>query len=217
MANAFRILHVDDDPLMRDLVALSLALDPALVLLSCESGEQALHAAADWAPDLILCDLMMPDMDGVTLLARLRAEPATASFPVVFMSARAAGADEALAHGAAGVIAKPFDPATLAETVRQLLHTVKLSAAGYDFHQRLARDAAALAAFRNRLTDAAPPQELQILVHKLAGAAGVFNCPTVSARACALEAAIAATRAGMAAPQSLAEPLDALIASIAQA
>jgi two-component system OmpR family response regulator len=217
MATSFRILHVDDDPLMRDLVALSLALDPAFVLLSCESGAETMRVAADWAPDLILCDVMMPDMDGQTLLARLRADPNTAAFPVVFMSARAAGAEEALAHGAAGVIVKPFDPEKLAATVRRLLHTIKLNAAGYDFHQRLRRDAATLAALRRRLADDAPTPELQSFVHKLAGTAGIFKFRTVSARASALEAAIIAARAGTAAPQSLAEPFDALLASIEQA
>ncbi len=217
MATSYRILHVDDDPLMRDLVALSLALDPAFTLLSCESGAEALRVAADWAPDLILCDVRMPDIDGQTLLERLAADPATAGFPVVFMTACAPRAGEASMDGAAGVIAKPFDPERLAATVRRLLHTIKLNAAGYDFHQRLRRDAATLAAFRRRLDVAGLPDELQSFVHKLAGIAGIFKYRTVSARASALEAAIIAARAGRAAPQSVAEPLDALLASIEQA
>ncbi len=218
MAISYRILHVDDDPLMRDLVALSFETDPALLLLSCDSGAEALRVAPDWAPDLVLCDVMMPDMDGETLIARLAADPATAGFPVAVMSACAAFADgTGVPPGAAAVIAKPFDPATLAATVRRHLHTIKLNAAGYDFRQRLERDAATLAAFRRRLADDAPPQELQSFVHRLAGAAGIFDCREVSVRASALEMAIAASRAGRAEPRSVADGIDALIASIARA
>jgi len=217
MAISFRILHVDDDALVRELVALSLALDPAFLLLSCESGAEALRVASDWAPDLILCDLTMPDMDGQTLLARLRAEPATAAFPVVFMSAYAAPADGgALAGGGAAVIAKPFDPVGLPATLRRHLHTIKLSAAGYNFRQRLRRDAATLAAFRARLAQTGLPDELHCFVHKLAGAAGIFNCREVNASAAVLECAIIEARAGRMPQQGVAATLDALLASMAQ-
>jgi two-component system OmpR family response regulator len=213
MATTFRILHVDDDALMRDLVELSLALDPAFLLLSCASGEEALRLAPDWAPDLILCDIKMPDMDGQTLLERLRADPATASFPVAFMSA-CAPPPNVDTTGATTVIAKPFDPTTLAATLRHHLHTIKLNAAGYDFGQRLRRDAATLAAFRRGLREVGMAEELQAFVHKLAGAAGIFNYRAVSVRARALEAAIIEARDGRAAPERVAERLDALLASI---
>src|SRR3984885_11167895 len=85
----FRILHIDDDSDIREIVALSLSLDPALILKSCAEGADALATAAAWAPDLILCDVMMPGMDGSTMLARLRENPRTAKTPVVFMTARA--------------------------------------------------------------------------------------------------------------------------------
>jgi two-component system OmpR family response regulator len=219
MAAPFHILHVDDDALMRDLVELSLAPDPGFLLLSCASGEEALRVVPDWAPDLILCDIMMPDMDGETLLKRLRAEPATASFPVVFMTACTAPRDGGAmtTEGATAIIAKPFDPATLAETLRRHLHTIKLNAAGYDFRQRLRRDAATLTSFRRGLPAAGPPPELQSFVHKLAGAAGIFNYRAVAAQASALEAAIIAARDGSAAPRRVAQGLDALLAAIEQA
>ena len=216
MARSFRILHVDDDPLMRDVVEAALGLDPAFVLLSCADGEDALAAAADWQPDLIICDTMMPGMDGAAFLQRLRADPATASFPVAILSALARPRDVAAmkALGAAAVIAKPFDPERLAETVRRHLHAIRLHAAGYDFCQRLRRDAAILAAFRRRLEEAALPEELQSFVHKLAGAAGVFNCADVSASASALEDIIIEARAGRSVPGRIAAGLDALLESI---
>src|SRR5580700_10529869 len=84
-----RILLVDDEPDIRDVVELSLALDPIFCVRSCDSGVNALAMASDWLPDMILCDVMMPDMDGPATLARLRECPQTAATPVVFMTARA--------------------------------------------------------------------------------------------------------------------------------
>jgi CheY-like chemotaxis protein len=218
MTTSFRILHVDDNALTRDLVELSLAHDPALLLLSCAGAREALRVVADWEPDLILCEAKMPDMEGTEFLARLRAEAATARFPVVFMSASTQASDvEAMqALGAAGVIAKPFDPQTLAQALRQQLYAIRMNAAGYNFHERLRRDAAALAAFREGLAGAAP-DELQSCAHKLAGAAAVFNFRAVSAQAAALEEAIIAARAGSGAPDTVAARLDALIACIERA
>jgi CheY-like chemotaxis protein len=212
----FRILHVDDNALTRDLVDLSLARDPAFVLLSCAGAREALRVAADWEPDLILCEAAMPDMDGVEFLARLRAEAATARFPVVFLSAYAQARDvEAMkAQGAAGVIAKPFDPKALAQMLRQQLYAIRMNAAGYNFHERLRRDAATLAAFRGRLDGAAAPEELQFCAHKLAGAAAVFNFRAVSVQAAALEEAIIAARAGEGRPEAVAAKLNALIECI---
>jgi CheY-like chemotaxis protein len=219
MTTSFRILHVDDDPLMRDVVDLSLALDPAFTVLSCATAREALAVVSDWQPDMIICDGNLPDVDGTALLARLRANPATDKFPVVFMSAQTSAREtEAMkALGAAAVIAKPFDPAKLAETLRRHLHSIRLNAAGYDFSQRLRRDAAALAAYRRRIEDAALPEELQSFVHKLAGAAGIFNFGAVSATASALETAIIEARAGRGAPETVAANLDALLASMPQA
>jgi CheY-like chemotaxis protein len=120
MTTALRVLHVDDEPDIREVVEVSLALDPLLMTRSCASGDEALAVAVEWPPDIILLDVMMPAMDGPTTLARLRGNARTADIPVIFMSARAQSSD--LDHfrslGAAGVIPKPFDPMTLAASVR---------------------------------------------------------------------------------------------------
>ena len=86
---ALRVLHVDDEPDIREVVEFSLGLDPDLVTRSCASGEEALAAAAAWSPDVVLLDMMMPVMDGPATLAALRKNPCTATIPVVFMTARA--------------------------------------------------------------------------------------------------------------------------------
>jgi len=118
-----RVLHVEDEPDIREVVRAALALDPGITVKSCEDGSDALSEAADWQPDLILMDAVMPVMDGSEVLAKLRGDRRTAEIPVVFMTARAQQSEVAqfLALGAAGVIAKPFDPLTLAQSVRACL------------------------------------------------------------------------------------------------
>jgi CheY-like chemotaxis protein len=219
MVKTYHILHFDDDAHWRDVVERALGLDPSFLLLTCENGEEALSVASDWAPDVILSDPQAPSMDGAALLARLRDNPATSGFPVVFLAMRARPEDGAglKALGAAAVITAPFDPPRIAECVRRHLLTIKLNAAGYDFAQRLRRDAATLAAFRPRLGQEPAPDELKSLVHKLAGAAGVFNFAAVSAAAAALEDAIIGARDGRCAAHTVAANFDSLLASIAQA
>jgi len=121
--SGFRVLHVEDEPDIREVVELSLQLDPDLTVKSCGNPTDALSEAADWMPDLILMDAMMPVMDGPELLAQLREDRRTAAIPVVFMTARAQHSEieHFISLGAAGVIAKPFDPLTLAKSVRDCL------------------------------------------------------------------------------------------------
>ena len=130
--SGLRVLHVDDEPDIRELVEISLSLDPEFGVKSCSSGNDALVAAADWSPDLILMDVMMPVMDGPRTLSHLRENAKTAEIPVVFMTARAQARELAhfLSLGAAGVIPKPFDPMTLAGAVKRYLRT-SISGDGY--------------------------------------------------------------------------------------
>jgi CheY-like chemotaxis protein len=119
---AIRILHVDDEPDSREVVELSLGREPDLLTRSCGSGKEALAIAADWKPDLVLLDLIMPQMGGMTTLSRLRVDTSL-RLPVVFMTAsRQAEEIDFRSAGATGVIFKPFDPMTLAASVRGYLH-----------------------------------------------------------------------------------------------
>jgi CheY-like chemotaxis protein len=118
-----RIMHVDDEPEVREVVRQSLGLDPDLMVRSCASGEEALAAVREWPPDLVLLDDMMPHMNGLATLAKLRLHRDTAAIPVVFMTARAE-VDEAnyfKALGAAGVLPKPLDAEVLVEAVHKFL------------------------------------------------------------------------------------------------
>ncbi|RZI99470.1 MAG: response regulator [Brevundimonas sp.] len=118
------ILHVDDEPDIREVAALSLRLDPEITLVSAASGEEALSKLyGGLRPDVILLDVMMPKLDGPGTLARIRDIEGHADTPVIFMTARAQTQEQHryLTLGAKAVILKPFDPMTLARDVRDAL------------------------------------------------------------------------------------------------
>jgi CheY-like chemotaxis protein len=125
--SSLRVLHIDDEADILKIVAASLALDSEFEVRSCWSGPEGLAAAAQWRPDLILLDVMMPVMDGPTTLKNLRDNPQTADLPVVFMTARVQPRelDHFKSLGAEGVIVKPFDPMTLAAAVRTHMRVAK--------------------------------------------------------------------------------------------
>jgi CheY-like chemotaxis protein len=114
-----RILLVEDNADIRTIVKAALETVGGYEVHACESGTEALAAVAGFAPQLILLDVMMPDLDGPGVLARLRERPECAAIPVVFLTAKATK-DEVQrlrALGAADVLTKPFDPMTLHEKV----------------------------------------------------------------------------------------------------
>jgi CheY-like chemotaxis protein len=119
----FRILLVDDEPDIREIVDVSLGLDPEFTTRVCASGADALVMAADWSPALILLDVTMPLMDGPTTLANLRKDPRTSHIPVLFLTARtqAGEIEQYISLGARGVLSKPFNAMTLAVSVREYL------------------------------------------------------------------------------------------------
>ena len=113
------VMYVDDEPDIREVVLMSLALADNLEVHSCDSGEQALQMLPALKPDLVLLDVMMPGTDGPSTLLRMRADPELASIPVIFMTAKAMPQEVARFRelGAVAVIAKPFDPMQLARQV----------------------------------------------------------------------------------------------------
>lgn len=118
-----RILYVDDEPDLREIAAMALGLDPDLDVRTAASGGEALETARDWQPALILLDVMMPGMDGPSTLGAIQADPAVSAIPVAFITAKThpRHVGDLKALGARAVLAKPFDPMTLAGTVRALL------------------------------------------------------------------------------------------------
>jgi len=103
-----------------DVVEFALEDEEGLTLKLCESGQAVLDSVAEFAPDLILLDVMMPGMDGPTTLQRLHEMPDLGETPVVFVTAKVQPheVEQFKALGAVDVIAKPFDPMSLAKQVR---------------------------------------------------------------------------------------------------
>jgi len=114
-----RVLYVDDEPDIREVVQMSLSLVDGLDVQVCESGDRALQIIPQLRPDLVLLDVMMPGMDGPSTLQKMRTTPGLDKIPVVFMTAKAMPQEVARFRelGAASVIAKPFDPIQLGNQV----------------------------------------------------------------------------------------------------
>jgi CheY-like chemotaxis protein len=113
------ILYVDDEPDIREIVQMALGLAPTLSVSTADSGIRALQSMQAKRPDLVLLDVMMPNMDGPTTLQQMRSQAELQSIPVIFMTAKAMPQEVARFRslGAAAVIAKPFDPMLLGEQV----------------------------------------------------------------------------------------------------
>jgi two-component system OmpR family response regulator len=117
-----KILYAEDEDDIRITAKMALELE-AWEILPCNSGREVLEKVKDVKPDLILLDVMMPEMDGPTTFMELKKQPDTASIPVIFMTAKTQAKEIARYEelGAVGVITKPFDPMTLTSQIKQLL------------------------------------------------------------------------------------------------
>jgi two-component system, OmpR family, response regulator len=117
-----RILYVEDEPDIQAVASIALEAVGGFTLKACSSGAEALAAAKDFAPDLLLLDVMMPDMDGPTTLGELRKRPETANTPAIFMTAKVQPQEIEYfkSLGAIEVVPKPFDPMTLADQIKAI-------------------------------------------------------------------------------------------------
>ena len=118
-----RLLCADDEEDIRTILELSLALDPAISAEMTSSGVEMLERAGQGCYDGFVIDGMMPGIDGYETCRRLKADPATAEIPVVFLTAKTQRdeRERALALGAAACLTKPFDPMTIAAEIRAAL------------------------------------------------------------------------------------------------
>jgi two-component system OmpR family response regulator len=193
-----RILHVDDEPDIREVVEMSLGLDPAFETRNCGSGKEALSVAVEWKPDFILLDVMMPVMDGPATLVQLRDDARTATIPVIFMTARAQAreVDHLRSLGAVGVIAKPFDPMTLSASVRSYVQPARdpLDALRAGFLLRVKKDAVSLSEERVVLRSGSRTKvaldRIMRIAHALSGAGGIYGFAEISDAAASLEDAV---------------------------
>jgi CheY-like chemotaxis protein len=215
-----RVLHVDDEPDIREVVEISLGLDPDFDTRTCGSGQEALRLVVEWPPDVILMDVMMPGMDGPAVLAHLRSDQQTARIPVVFMTARTQvrEIDHFRSLGAAGIIPKPFNPMDLARSVRAHIPSAdsRMSALRNDFLQRAGGDAVALAEHRASLGNGtigrATLAGIRDVAHALAGAGGTYGCDEIGNAAAALEEAVIVELHGSGTLDEITVALDSLFA-----
>jgi diguanylate cyclase (GGDEF)-like protein len=141
-----RILVVDD--VHENIHSLIGLLRDHYAVLAATTGQKALElAAADPAPDLVLLDIRMPDMDGYEVLAALKDDPATADIPVIFVSALSETTDEArgLALGAADYITKPVSPALLRARIDAHLELSRHRLGSLPFDLRTSDDPSSMA------------------------------------------------------------------------
>ena len=122
MPNLKRILYVEDESDIQAIAKIALESVGGFTLMICSSGKEALEKAAEFAPELLLLDVMMPEMDGPSTLKLLRKIPDLNSVPAIFMTAKVqpSEVEELKTLGALDVIAKPFDPMTLAEQIKKI-------------------------------------------------------------------------------------------------
>lgn len=123
------ILIVDDEPHMRRITELSLK-KLGCELLSASGGNEALRLARQHLPALIVMDVMMPDLDGISALKELKAAPATAKIPVIMLTSRGQNVTrvDAEGSGAALYLTKPFSPSALAAEVRRIIGAAEAEA-----------------------------------------------------------------------------------------
>lgn len=120
--NALTILYVEDEPDIRNIAKIALESLGGFIVHAFGSGIEALAALKNLKPDMVILDVMMPGMDGLEVLDKLRQQPQTAEVPAVFMTAKVQSNEinQYMATGALEVIAKPFDPMNLPAHVQSI-------------------------------------------------------------------------------------------------
>lgn len=115
------VLLVDDDPSLLDL--LEVVLSESFECVRAHDGEAAMEAMAEWRPDVVVLDIMMPGADGFEVLREIRTRPHLRGLPVVMLTASSSGDWHASSDrlGADVYMTKPYDPLELEEVVARLL------------------------------------------------------------------------------------------------
>jgi CheY-like chemotaxis protein len=117
-----RILYAEDDPDIQHIARFALERIGGFDVLICPTGQDALLQAEKFAPDMILLDVMLPEMDGTEILRQIRELPSLADVPTVFVTAKVQAQEiqGLLELGALDVLSKPFNPMTLAKALEAL-------------------------------------------------------------------------------------------------
>lgn len=118
-----KVLYVEDEVDIQTIAQIALKDIGGFDVLVCSLGKEALEKAPNFNPDLILLDVMMPEMDGPKTFEELKKIDSLKDTPVIFMTAKVQPQEikEYKNLGAIDVISKPFDPITLAETIKEIV------------------------------------------------------------------------------------------------
>jgi DNA-binding response OmpR family regulator len=121
-----RVLVVDDDTPIRLLCRVNLEAE-GMEVVEAQTGPEGLEKAREVSPDVVLLDVMLPQLDGWRVAEALLEDPQTGKIPIVFLTARAELRDQAkgLEIGGVDYITKPFNPVELADSIRDLLGRVQ--------------------------------------------------------------------------------------------
>jgi CheY-like chemotaxis protein len=215
-----KILLVDDEPDIRRIAEIALRAQGPVEIINASSGAEALALARQHRPDVVLLDVMMPGLDGLTALGELKRDPATRAIPGLVMTARASRAEQAryVDLGAADVVVKPFDPTTLIGRIEAVLSThalaemetrldAELAALRREFVERLPAQLARLDGLVAKLLGAMRPAAAEALVselaaeaHRLRGTAGSHGFTAFAAAIERLEAALGDGRGSLDVP-----------------
>jgi DNA-binding response OmpR family regulator len=116
------VLVIDDERSIRMLCRVNLAAS-GMKVYEASDGRQGLELARRERPDLVLLDVMMPELDGWSVARELAADDETRDIPIIFLTARADPADRRLGEqlGGVGYVIKPFDPVTIGDFVEEVL------------------------------------------------------------------------------------------------
>lgn len=205
MAKISSILLVDDEPDIRTIAEMSLTHVGGWTTLLASSGAQALELASRHKPDVILLDVMMPEMDGVTTFKALAASAETRTIPVIFMTAKVQSHEREryVGFGAAGVIAKPFDPMRLPQEIQDILEQPpeqrgrnQLELLRRRYAETLGSKIEGLRAALDYVRAAEPDKRegaieaAYRIAHNLHGTAGTYGHPNVSRTMASIEMAL---------------------------
>lgn len=121
--NDKRILLIDDEETIQEVVQVGIEIETGWQVAIASSGSEGIAKAVSQQPDAILLDVMMPDLDGISTLSKLKANAQTQSIPVIFLTAKTQAADKNLFQslGVVGIITKPFNSMTLASRIAKML------------------------------------------------------------------------------------------------
>lgn len=119
---SLKILYAEDEPDVQTIVEISIWSTSSHTIKICNNGKLLLECVEEYNPDIILLDVMMPEMDGPTTLKNLKMNEKTKNIPVIFITAKAQAHEIEVFNEAdvIGVITKPFDPLTLCSSIQSI-------------------------------------------------------------------------------------------------